>query len=282
MLISVTEAEKLILSKVAIPPRPQVLLDISAEAKKAEPDVSVIAKMISADISISSAVLQVVNSAAFSRGKEIASIQQAVMILGFKRVLPLVKSVALKTSMGRNDQLDRFWQQSTLIATASSKAANLLKKEKLSDHAYMLGLFHNAGIPIMLLEFSSYGELLTQAEEMGWQKFTEAERAQFGTSYTTISTILGQKWTLPAIMSEVIYCQHDAEGLFRSGEISATGLELLAILKIARYAVFVQSSGKFENDEWQTVRDDILEFLDLEDIDLENIVEDIIDIISHV
>jgi HD-like signal output (HDOD) protein len=189
MSINFTVAEKATLSKVTIPPRPQALLDISTEAKKPEPNVSVIAKTISSDISISSAVLQVVNSAAFSRGREITSIQQAVMTLGFKRVLPLVKSVALKSSMAQSAQLDSFWQQASLIATACSKVAKALNKAKLVDHVYMLGLFHNAGIPIMLLEFPNYGELLKQANDLGWQKLTELECEKFGTSHTTISTM---------------------------------------------------------------------------------------------
>jgi HD-like signal output (HDOD) protein len=253
------------------------LLDISTEAKKPEPNVSVIAQTISSDISISSSVLQVVNSAAFSRGREITSIQQAVMTLGFKRVLPLVKSVALKSSMAQNDQLEKFWQQASLIATACSKVAKTLNKEKLVDHVYMLGLFHNAGIPIMLLEFPSYSELLKQVDEIGWQKLTELECEKFGTSHTTISTMLGQKWTLPAVMSEVIYYQHDIEGIFESGEISTTGLELLTILKIARYAVFRKTRGETENQEWQLVMEPIQEFLDAEDVELENIIEDVLE-----
>lgn len=277
MSINFTDAEKAMLSKVTIPPRPQALLDISAEAKKSEPDVSVIAQTISSDISISSAVLQVVNSAAFSRGREITSIQQAVMTLGFKRVLPLVKSVALQSSMAQSAQLDSFWQQASLIATACSKVAKALKKEKLVDHVYMLGLFHNAGIPIMLLEFPSYGELLKQANDLGWQKLTELECEKFGTSHTTISTMLGQKWTLPAVMSEVIYYQHDVEGIFESGEISTTGLELLSILKIARHTVFLKEAGDTDNIEWQTVAEAILEFLDIEINDLDDIIADVIE-----
>lgn len=277
MSINVTAAEKEILSKVTIPPRPEALLAISAEAKKPEPDVSVIAQSISADISISSSVLQVVNSAAFSRGREVASIQQAVMTLGLKRLIPLVKSVALKSAMGKSDQLAQFWQQASLLASACSLAVKALKKDNLIDHAYMLGLFHNAGIPIMLLEFDTYAELIAQADEMGWQKITEIEREKYGTSHTTISTLLGQKWTLPAVMTEVIYYQHDVQGLFSSDEISKTGLDLLSILKIARFAVFQKNTGNSSSIEWQEVNDDILEHLGLEEAEIDDVIEDILE-----
>jgi HD-like signal output (HDOD) protein len=281
MSITFSDAEKEILRNVTIPPRPQALLDISAEAKKPEPDVSVIADIISSDISISSSVLQVVNSAAFSRGREIASIQQAVMILGFKRILPLVKSVALKSSMAQSDKLDKFWQQANLIASACSKTANVLNKKKLVDHVYMLGLFHNAGIPVMLLEFPEYSAMLDQNDNSDWQIFCQQEQDTFGTSHTTVSCILGQKWALPSVMTEVIYYQHDVEGIFHSGELSQTGLELLSLLKIARYAVFKQATPENDSDEWQRVVEPILEFLKLEDIDLDNVIEEVVDQIKH-
>ncbi len=282
MSITFSNGEKEILRNVTIPPRPQALLDISSEAKKPEPDVHTIANIISSDISISSAVLQVVNSAAFSRGKEIGSIQQAVMTLGFKRILPLVKSVALKSSMSSSDKLDQFWQQAGLVASACSKLAKKLGKEKLVDHVYMLGLFHNAGIPIMLLEFPEYEALLKQADKGDWHELTQLEQEKFGTNHATISTILGQKWALPAIMSEVIYNQHDVEGIFQSGEISTTGLELLAILKIARLAVFRKTTELNTNDEWQRVEEQIFAFLNVEDVDLDNIIADVIDDLNHI
>ena len=104
MAITITAEEKKILQSVTIPPRPQALLTVAAEAKQAEPSIPVIAKAINSDIAISSAILQVCNSAAFRRTREITSIDQAVMVLGLKRIIPLVKAVALKASMAQSEK----------------------------------------------------------------------------------------------------------------------------------------------------------------------------------
>ena len=141
----------------------------------------------------------------------------------------------------------------------------------------MLGLFHNAGIPIMMLEFDDYDQILSLAEEAGWDKAPEQERKLFNTSHTTMSALLAQKWKLPVIMVEVIYYQHDVEGLFSSGELSTLGLDLMSILKIARTTAQYSATGEEELDEWLLVQDDILAHLDLSEIDIENVRDNILD-----
>lgn len=282
MAITITANEKQILQSVTIPPRPEALLQVSAEAKNPEPDLQQIAKIISSDISISAAVLQVVNSAAFARVKEIESIQQAVMTLGLKRLLPLVKSVALKSAMGQADKLASFWDEANKVASAAAIISGLINKANLADNAYMLGLFHNAGIPIMMLTYDDYENILQSAKQNGWDKAIEQERDQYGTAHTTISALLGQQWKLPSVMSEVIYYQLDTDGLFSSGELSALGIDLMCILKLARLAVFLQSNPSETSSEWQLIEDDILERLNIDEEDMEDLREKIQDELSAI
>lgn len=273
MGITITSQEKALLQKVTIPPRPEALINIGEEAKKPEPDISKVAAIITADISISAAVLQVVNSPLFRRAKEIQSIQQAVMTLGLKRLLPLVKSVALKAAMGSTDKLGDFWDSASKVASAASICADILEKPALKDHAYMLGLFHNSGIPVMLLEFDDYPEIMASASSQGWPATLEDERSRYGTSHTTISAVLAQKWKLPAVMVETIYYQLDVEGLYTSGELSPTALDLMTILKLARHGVHCETTGEITDPEWVEVQDPIMERYGLSEVELEDMRE---------
>lgn len=275
MAISITATEREILHSVVLPPRPEALIKVSMEAKKPEPDLKVIAQTIASDVSISAAVLQIVNSAAFRRAKEIESIQQAVMTLGLKRLLPLVKSVALKSAMGQADKLADFWQVSNQIAASASLAATLINKPALIDNAYMLGLFHNAGIPIMMLKYEDYAVITQYAQTHGWEAASQLERKQYGTSYTTISALLGQQWKLPAVMIEVIYYQLDTGGLFTSGELSAVGLDLMCILKLARFVVHQYHSPDTPCQEWLQVQDDFLARFNVYEEELESMCEEL-------
>ncbi|NQZ10086.1 MAG: HDOD domain-containing protein [Algicola sp.] len=271
MSISITAAEKKILQSVTIPPRPQALLTVAAEAKLPEPKIPVIAKAINSDIAISSAILQVCNSAAFRRSREIDSIDQAVMILGLKRLIPLVKAVALKASMANSEKLESFWKRSSDIANGCVSVAKLLDKPELADHAYMLGLFHAAGIPIMFQHFEEYADFLALAEAEGWDSYLDEERERFETGHSTIGAILAQQWKLPKVMIEVIYYLHDVDGIYTSGELNKVSLDLLSILKIARNVSHFREFDNYDCAEWLNVRDGLQDYLDLSDVEMEDI-----------
>ena len=270
MTITITAKEKAILEKVNIPPKPQALMTITLEAKKPEPDIKIIASAISEDPAISAAVMQVVNSVAFARRNKVTSIQQAVMTLGIKRVFPLVKAVALKSALPANDDLKAFWQSSSMVASACTMYCLLLNQPDLADNAYMLGLFHNAGVPIMLQSFNGYHDILSKGIAEGWQDINDLEQSQYQTSHTILGALLAQQWQLPKAMIDVIYYFHDTDGIFTSGELSKVSLYLLAILKLARSSVDGVLTGETNTPEWQLVQDPIFELLNIDENKLDD------------
>jgi len=281
MAIVITRTEKEILQSVSIPPRPETLLKVSAEAKKDEPNVSVIADAIASDVGISAAVLQVVNSAAFRRAREIESIQQAVMTLGFKRVFPIVRAVALKSALSNHALLENFWDYNETIASASVMVAERLGKPHLKDHVYMLGLFQGAGIPVMLAAFDDYGVLFERAQEESWDVLLKEERRQYQTTHSTIGALLAQQWRLPKVLVEVIYYLHEDEGIFDSGELDSLGLDLLGIVKLGRYLADLKVRESAGVAEWQVIQDAVLNHFQLEDYQLEDMVSDITEEMVH-
>lgn len=274
MAIEITKAEKQLLQRVSIPPRPQTLLTVSSEAKKDEPDVAVIAESISADMSIAAAVLQVVNSAAYRRAKEVDSIQQAVMTLGFRRVFPIVRAVALKSALTSDYDLNEFWRYNEWVASACVLVAESIGRPELRDHAYMLGLFQSSGIPVMLAEFDDYADLLNAAASTPWPTVQVKEQELFSTTHTTIGALLAQEWKLPKIVVEVIYYLFEDSSIFtHSDELDNLTLDLLGILKIARYAVDMRTRSLAGEEEWQQVQDGVLEHFQIDEFKIEEILQ---------
>ncbi|MDV6317124.1 HDOD domain-containing protein [Idiomarina sp. HP20-50] len=274
MAIEITTAEKQLLQRVSIPPRPQTLLTVSSEAKKDEPDVAVIAQSISADMSIAAAVLQVVNSAAYRRAKEVDSIQQAVMTLGFRRVFPIVRAVALKSALTSDYDLNEFWRYNEWVASACVLVAESIGRPELRDHAYMLGLFQSSGIPVMLTEFEDYADLLNASASTPWPKVQEQELKLFNTTHTTIGALLAQQWKLPKIVVEVIYYLFEDSSIFtHSNELDSLTLDLLGILKIARYSVDMRTRSLAGEEEWQQVQDGVLEHFQIDEFKVEDIMQ---------
>lgn len=277
MAIVITRAEKELLQSVSIPPRPETLLKVSAEAKKDEPDVNLIADAIAADLGISAAILQVVNSAAFRRAREIESIQQAVMTLGFKRIFPIVRAVALKSALNQHELLHDFWTYNETVAAASVMIAERLGRNSFRDHVYMLGLFQSAGIPVMLAAFDDYEEVYEQAQHKGWFQLTATERSRYATTHTTVGALLAQQWKLPKVLVEIIYYLHEDEEIFESNELPVLALDLLAIVKIGRYLADQQQRPEAGKLEWQQVQEAVLNHFQLDDYQLEEMLNDVRD-----
>ncbi|MEX1221465.1 MAG: HDOD domain-containing protein [Idiomarina sp.] len=275
MAIVITRAEKQLLQSVSIPPRPETLLKISAEAKKDEPDVSVVAEAIAADMGISAAVLQVVNSAAFRRVREIESIQQAVMTLGFRRVFPIVRAVALKSALSNHALLENFWDYNERVAAASVLVAERLGKNPLRDHVYMLGLFQGAGIPVMLAAFDDYDTIFERSQDESWDQLLKEERERYQTTHTTVGALLAQQWRLPKLLVEVIYYLHEEEGIFESDDLDSLGLDLLGVVKIGRYIADQQERQEAGRQEWLSVQDAVLNHFQLDDYQLEEMLSEI-------
>ena len=263
MPIEISAQEQEILNSIEIPVRPKALLTVSEEAKKEEPKFPVIAHAIAEDVSISSAVLKVVNSAAFRRPNPISSIDQALNMLGIKRVLAIVNAVALRSAAKANTDLEQFWEFASGVAHASVLIAKELKRSHLGDDAYTLGLFHTAGVPIMMVRFKNYAEFYQQAEKEGWTLSIDREKATFNTTHSAIGALMAQQWSLPEAITNAIYNVHYADGIFDDLTMSETTQTLIGILKMARYLCHEHMKSGLGVDEWTQVESQVFKFFRL-------------------
>ncbi len=277
MPISLTNEEKAILRSVSIPPRPEALIKFSEETKKTEPNISRVSEILQEDVGICAAILQVVNSSAFRRAKEIESIDQAIMILGLKRLVPLVKAVAVKAAVGTDPTMAKFWDVQTDIAHIASIVAVKLEKPAFSNHAYMLALFHGVGVAILNQHFDDFEEVMSFAGENNWDDAAKLQFDKYQTNHATIGALLAQQWRLPKVMINIIYYQHDIDGLFQSEELDKIGLDLLCILKLSRHCAFLKDKPSEVNTEWRNIMDDVIDHLDMEEEQLFSIIEEITD-----
>ena len=260
MTFVASPAEQRILDQLVIPPQPDVLLRVAAEAKKPEPNLQVIADAIAADISIAGGVMQVINSAAYRRAVPISNISHAVRALGFRRVYSLVRTVALRNAMAHCPGIDSFWQSGQRVAEAAVRTAELLGRPDLVDHAYLCGLFHLVGAPVLAAMFPAYDAILTRAAVEGWSTLADEERQRFGTCHTAAGALVTQRWHLPEAVVEAIACQHEAVQLFNQAQ-HADSADLLAILKLARRVAAREVQTMVVDYEWDQLCDALADYL---------------------
>lgn len=270
-----------ILQGIHVPPQPQILVDLQMEQIMPDPDIGRIADLISKDVGLAGTMLKFVNSPFFGLGNKITSIHQAVSLLGINTVINILNGLAIKGEMSDENivALTRFWDTANDIALV---CANVAKKVGYPnpDEAYTLGLFHNAGVPLMMQRFDNYMEVMEEAYSGNYERVIDIENEKFNTNHCVIGYYTSKSWNLPLNICQVIAEHHNTLRIFSTRDGRNQQLKtLLAILKVAEhicgnYRIF----GQQEDDvEWDTSEKDILEHLGLSAYDIDDLKENLSD-----
>jgi len=275
---NVNEAElnKLIRS-YNIPPQPHILVDI----QDAGDNLNAIAKIISQDVALSSGLLQTINSSYYGLANNITSIHQAAMLLGLNAVKNIVNCQLLRAQAGNyeNKDLSDFWQTANDVANTASTLVHTLGFGS-TDEAYTLGLFHNCGIAILMDKHDDYPATIQSAYNACGTRITDAENQHYSTNHAVLGYMVSRAWKLPENLRIAIRDHHNFDRLsFKQNDYSTEADTMLAILKMAEHISHVHAViGKDnEDNEWQTIKTGVLDFLGISEPDFEDISDAVIE-----
>ncbi|MCG5499489.1 HDOD domain-containing protein [Ectothiorhodospira lacustris] len=255
-----------IVDRLVIPPQPEVLRVVVAESRKEDPDLGRIARHIAGDASIAGGVLQIVNSPLFRRAREISSIPQAVMLLGFNRIYAIVRTVALRNAMAQYPGMEAFWRRGVHVAESAARAARVIKRPDLVDEAHLLGLFHMVGIPALCsLAGDDYVPLVKAAPAKGWSTLLPEETRLFGIHHPRVGALITQRWHIPQAVVHAIDQQYAVDQVAHLGSLHEDVPDLVVILKLAlRFATAVDAS-LMTYAEWGVYSEQLADYLALPD-----------------
>ena len=243
------QLEKL-LSGIDIPPCPAILADIQRELEKDTQDQREVARLIGQDVALSGHVMLVANSPAFSGSNKVASIAQALNILGTRHLFNLVVSQLLKVSLsgGASMPMERFWETSALTARLSAELARRLRGVR-PDVAYTFGLFHDCGIALLMKRFPQVRAVLAEANASEEQRFTDVEDQHLGTNHAVVGYFLARRWHLPAEVADAVLYHHDYAAFDTADLLSSTSRMLIAITVLAEHIIRLRA-GDHVYQEW--------------------------------
>lgn len=271
------EQVKKILHGIHVPPQPQILVDLQMEQIMPEPDIVRIANLIAKDVGLSGTMLKFVNSPFYGLANKISSIEQAVSLLGINTVINILNGLAIKGEMSDEAiiELTRFWDTANDIAMV---CATIAKKVGFPnpDEAYTLGLFHNAGIPLMLTRFENYISVMEKAYSGEHERVIDIENEKFNTNHCVVGYYTAKSWNLPEHICQVIAEHHNTQQIFNTKDgRNQQQKTLLAVLKAAEHICGnYKILGLQDNDpEWEHSKKDILEYLGLTSYDIDDMKE---------
>ncbi len=275
MTIELTDEQiRSVLQGINVPAQPQIMVDLQMEQMAPEPDLRAIARLISQDPGLSGVLLKTVNSPFYGLANRVASIQQAVNLLGCNTVINLINAQSIRGELtdAAIVTLNRFWDTAQDVAMACLTLAKRIGYAS-PDEAYTLGLFHNCGIPLMLQRFPGYMAVLEEAyaSTNAETRVIDIENRVLNTNHAVVGFFVARSWKLPQHLCDVIANHHNALTLFRDGLGDGRVETLLAILKMAEHicACHQLLGDQPDDHEWAVVAEQVLEHVGLSGYDFE-------------
>jgi HD-like signal output (HDOD) protein len=234
---------------IVVPPCPELLAALLAEARQADPDLSEIARIAGSDVAMAAALIRVANSPLYSRPTPAHSVAEAITMLGLGQAVTILTGfLARKAIPAVSPLITHFWETSTRRSLAMAYIARQLYDVD-AEVAQTCGLFMHVGIPILLQGLPGYADTLTKAYAREDRSFTTTENILHRTDHAVIGAIVARTWHLTPEISIAVRLHHDFAAL-QDASIPAPVRSLVAIAAIAEHLV-----ARFENvaqqPEWE-------------------------------
>ncbi|ATN10084.1 HDOD domain-containing protein [Pseudomonas sp. FDAARGOS_380] len=275
------------LQGISVPPQPQIMVDLQMEQYMPDPDLEVIARLISQDPGLSGALLKIVNSPYYGLSNKIASIQRAVNLLGSRSIINLINAQSIKGEMCDDTivTLNRFWDTAQDVAMTCLTLAKRTGSQAV-DEAYALGLFHDCGVPLMLKRFPNYMAVLEEAYANAGPdcRVVDTENNAFHTNHAVVGYYTAKSWRLPEHVTDAIANHHNALAIFSDESSRNPQLKnLLAILKMAEHicSSYRVLGNQPVDHEWNAIGHLVLDYVGLSDYDFESLKLSIRELGAH-
>ncbi|MDP1634115.1 MAG: HDOD domain-containing protein, partial [Gallionellaceae bacterium] len=153
-----------------------------------------------------------VNSPFYGVAGQVASLQEAVMVLGFSNVRRLALAVSLNGSFlvrghGEADPR-RIWRHSFCVALCAQALAPLCRIE--AESAFTAGLLHDIGrIALLSVDPERFAAVLAARKEH--PDLSAAEAALLGFTHAEFGARLLERWRLPGSLIRAVEFHHQPD-----------------------------------------------------------------------
>jgi len=247
----------------SLPTSPELYKKISKELCSENASMQDISELINQDISTTTKLLQLVNSAYFGLGKPVESVYHAINMLG----LDTVKSIVFAAGVFGQFQdpkipgfsIDSIYNNSMNISARARLIAQVLALDGIaSDNILMAGMLHDIGKLMMIGHFQ---DELRQSVAISKEKKISLYQAQteiMDVNDAEIGAYLLSLWGIPdSILEAVAY--H-----YRPSRIKQPMINTLTTIHLA-YAISCDESNNIRDDKESVVDFDYVSSLGLQD-----------------
>lgn len=219
-----------------LPSAPKVLPRLKLLLSDGNSSMHEIVMLVRLDPGIAARVLQVANSAYFSKGVRCTTVEEAVNRVGYDEIYELVSYAVASQVLVRPLEIygieaDELWKLSVTCALAAELLADRTEQDR--NVAYTIGLLHGVGM-VALDEWSRRGARKVAFRSAKFpREAIDDERALLGFSQAEAGGALLKHWEFPPTMCEPVRLQYAP----RSSAVHVRMASLLYVAKWVRSAV---------------------------------------------
>lgn len=193
-----------------LPSLPAVVLELLASLEDEDADVDSLVRKISQDQALVVKTLRVANSSFFGLQGQVETIQDALVVLGFRQLRTLVVAASVNGRIPGSEHSaalsKSFWQHGLLVGLSAQTLAKACGRN--ADGAFTAGLLHDVGRLALAGCFpDEYGEVEALRKARDCYPI-EAERELLGIDHAEVGGAIAARWNLPVALTEAIALHH--------------------------------------------------------------------------
>lgn len=242
-----------------VPLLPQVASEVLGSTLDDRSNAQRLADLIEKDQGLASHIMRVVNSPGFRGSSDIVSLKQAIARLGMERIREIALTISLKGTLFKpgpyDDVLQDAWSFGLCTALWSKEVARQARKNV--EIAYLCGLLHNVGIPIMV---NRVVELAPQSSRTEVVQLSADLAPKAG-------AVLIDKWHLPAVVATCI------TSLSADAALPQQSSDLDAVRVVQASRLIASQQGEDEIDTAPLVADAAFQHLNFYPDDVAELLE---------
>lgn len=255
-----------------LPTLPSVVTQIIKMVEDPDTSAADMNSVISQDPALTAKVLKLVNSAFYGFSRQISTVREAVVILGFNRV----KSLALSASVFEvfqgpgAEEFDRvgLWEHSIATGVGAEiigKRINYPNPEEI----LVGGILHNIGKIVIDLHFHDRLEDIFEYVRDRDCLMLEAERFVLGVAHPEVGAWLARQWNLPEKITDAIRYYHEP---LEAPEEHRT---LPMLIHVGDIFARTKNFGWTGDDVIPPFEEEVMDELELEKNDIPDILEEL-------
>jgi two-component system cell cycle response regulator len=196
-----------------LPSMPAIAVEVLELTKDDTVDISQIAGLVSRDPAMAAKILKTANSSFYGCSQRVATMSQALMILGLNSVKTLVLGFSLVNNLSRGQAKGfdhrAYWKRSIYAATAARALAPRAGVAELEE-AFLAALLADVGVLVLDLTVGeAYGATTVRAASH--EDLPAVEAADLGGTHAEVGGLIAEKWRLPALLAGPIAHHHDRD-----------------------------------------------------------------------